>query len=254
MIDFYIRHTSNARKVAMMLEETGLEYQSHVIDIGRGDQFTPEFLTISPNNKIPAILDPDGPDGGPIAVFESGAILIYLAEKTRSSNSEAIGQIKESSNSEAIGQIKESFLPEKGAARYHVMQWLMFQMASVGPMFGQYNHFHNYAREEGSYAKERYAKECNRLYRVMEKALAGQDYIAGDYSIADMALWPWASNFAGRGQDTEEVPHVQAWAQRVGARDAVKRAMEAIGASPRTGPIDEKHWENMYGATQYEQR
>ena len=242
MIDFYIWHTSNARKVAIMLEETGLEYQSHVIDIGRGDQFTPEFLTISPNNKIPAILDPDGPDGGPIAVFESGAILIYLAEKTRSSNSEA------------IGQIKQSFLPDKGAARYHVMQWLMFQMASVGPMFGQYNHFHNYAREEGSYAKERYAKECNRLYRVMDKALAGQDYIAGDYSIADMALWPWAHNFSGRGQDPDEVPHVQAWAQRVGARDAVKRAMEAIGASPRKGPIDDKHWENMYGATQYLQR
>jgi GST-like protein len=230
MIDFYIWYTSNARKVAIMLEETGLEYQSHVIDIGRGDQFTPEFLTISPNNKIPAILDPDGPDGGPIAVFESGAILVYLAEKTG------------------------SFLPAKGAARYHVMQWLMFQMASVGPMFGQYNHFHNYAREDGSYAKERYAKECNRLYRVMEKALVGQDYIAGDYSIADMALWPWAHNFAGRGQDTEEVPHVVAWAQRVGARDAVKRAMEAIGASPRTGPIDNEHWENMYGATQYEQR
>jgi GST-like protein len=134
------------------------------------------------------------------------------------------------------------------------MQWLMFQMASVGPMFGQYNHFHNYAREEGSYAKERYAKECNRLYRVMDKALAGQDYIAGDYSIADMALWPWAHNFSGRGQDPDEVPHVQAWAQRVGARDAVKRAMEAIGASPRKGPIDDKHWENMYGATQYEQR
>ncbi len=230
MIDFYIWYTSNARKVAIMLEETGLEYQSHVIDIGRGDQFTPEFLTISPNNKIPAILDPDGPDGGPITMFESGAILVYLAEKTG------------------------SFLPEKGAARYHVMQWLMFQMASVGPMFGQYNHFHSYAREEESYAKERYAKECNRLYRVMDKALVGQDYIAGDYSITDMALWPWAHNFSGRGQDPSEVPHVQAWAQRVGARDAVNRAMEAIGSSPRTGPIDDEHWENMYGATQYEQR
>ena len=121
MIDFYIWYTSNARKVAIMLEETGLDYQAHVIDIGRGDQFTPEFLKISPNNKIPAIIDPDGPDGGPIAVFESGAILVYLAEKTG------------------------TFLPVKGAARYDVMQWLMFQIASVGPMFGQYNHFYNYA-------------------------------------------------------------------------------------------------------------
>lgn len=230
MIDFYIWHTSNARKVAIMLEETGLDYQSHVIDIGRGDQFTPEFLKISPNNKIPAILDPDGPDGGPIAVFESGAILVYLAEKTG------------------------SFLPDKGAARYDVMQWLMFQMAGIGPMFGQYNHFHSYARENAAYAKERYAKECNRLYRVMEKALMARDYIAGEYSIADMALWPWAHNFAGRGQDPAKVHHVVAWAERVGARDAVKRAMEVIGSSPRAGPIDDKHWENMYGATQYEQR
>ena len=230
MMDFYIWHTSNARKVAIMLEETGLDYSTHVIDIGRGDQFTPEFLKISPNNKIPAILDPDGPDGAPIAVFESGAILIYLAEKTA------------------------RFLPEKGNDRYEVMQWLMFQMASVGPMFGQYNHFHNYARAEVEYAKERYAKECNRLYRVMDQALVARDYIAGDYSIADMALWPWAHNFAGRGQDPDEVPHVQAWARRVGARDAVMRAMEAIGASPRTGPIDDEHWENMYGATQFEQR
>ncbi len=230
MIDFYIWYTSNARKVAIMLEETGLKYQTHVIDIGRGDQFTPEFLNISPNNKIPAILDPDGPDSGPIAVFESGAILIYLAEKTG------------------------HFLPEKGSARYDVMQWLMFQMASIGPMFGQYNHFHNYARDEVAYARDRYARECNRLYRVMEKALVARDYIAGEYSIADMALWPWAVNFSGRGQDPAEVPHVQAWAERVGARDAVKRALDVVGASPRTGPIDDQHWENMYGATQYLQR
>ncbi len=229
MIDFYIWYTSNARKIAIMLEETGLKYQTHVIDIGRGDQFSPQFLKISPNNKIPAILDPDGPDGAPIAVFESGAILIYLAEKTG------------------------RFLPGKGNARYDVMQWLMFQMASVGPMFGQYNHFHNYAREKLPYAMERYAKECNRLYRVMDDALIARDYIAGDYSIADMALWPWAYNFAGRGQEPDEFPHVQAWAKRVGAREAVIRAMKAVGNSPRVGPIDDEHWENMYGATQFEQ-
>jgi len=230
MIDFYIWYTSNARKVAIMLEETGLEYKTHVIDIGRGDQFTPEFLAISPNNKIPAIVDPHGPDGTPIALFESGAILIYLAEQTG------------------------MYLPASGSARHDVMQWLMFQMGGVGPMFGQYNHFHNYAREKIPYAMERYKKESHRLYQVMDKALEARDYIAGDYSIADMALWPWAHNFAGRGQDADEVPNVRGWAERVGARDAVKRAMQQVGASPRSGPIDKEHWENMYGETQYVSR
>jgi GST-like protein len=230
MIDFYIWYTSNARKVAIMLEETGLAYAIHVIDIGRGDQFKPDFLKISPNNKIPVIVDRHGPDGKPISVFESGAILIYLAEKTG------------------------SFLPPIGAARYDVMQWLMFQMGGVGPMFGQYNHFHSYAREEIPYARERYARECGRLYRVMQTALETHDYIAGDYSIADMALWPWASNFSGRGQDPAALPNVAAWAERVGARPAVQRAGAVVGASPRPGPIDEEHWENMYGETQYQLR
>ena len=227
MIDFYIWYTSNARKVAIMLEETGLDYRTHDIDIGRGDQFERAFLAVSPNNKIPAIVDQDGPDGEPLAVFESGAILIYLAEKT------------------------DRFLPKEGRARYDVMQWLMFQMGGVGPMFGQYNHFHNYAREKIPYAMERYEKESHRLYRVMDDALREREFIAGDYSIADMALWPWAHNFAGRGQDADAVPNVKAWADRVGARDAVQRVMENIGGSPRPGPIDEEHWENMYGATQY---
>lgn len=228
MIDFYIWFTSNARKIAIILEEVGLPYKTHVIDIGRGDQFKPEFLKISPNNKIPAIVDPDGPNSEPLAVFESGAILLYLAEKTG------------------------KFLPQDGAARYGVMQWLMFQMGGVGPMFGQYNHFHNYAREDIAYARERYAKECARLYQVMDQALHKRDYIAGDYSIADMALWPWACNFAGRGQDPGDVPNVKAWAKRIEGRPAVQRAMEVIGQSPRKGPIDDEHWENMYGATQYQ--
>ena len=230
MIDFYIWYTSNARKVAIMLEETGLDYKTHVIDIGRGDQFTPEFLAISPNNKIPAIVDPEGPDGKPLALFESGAILTYLAEKT--------------------GQ----FLPEGGGARYDVMQWLMFQMGGVGPMFGQYNHFHNYAREKIPYAMERYQKESHRLYGVMDAGLQDRDFIAGEYSVADMALWPWAYNFAGRGQDPDAVPNVKAWAQRVSAREPVQRAMTRVGASPRKGPIDDVHWENMYGATQFASR
>lgn len=230
MIDFFIWYTSNARKVAIMLEETGLAYRTRVIDIGRGAQFDPEFLAISPNNKIPAIIDPDGPGGAPIEVFESGAILIYLAEKTG------------------------AFLPVEGAARYSVMQWLMFQMGSVGPMFGQFNHFHSYAREEVPYARERYQKECRRLYQVMDRVLTNSEFIAGKYSIADMALYPWVANFVGRNQRPEEVPHVHAWAERVAARPAVARAMKKIGQPPRTGPIDDEHWENMYGATQYERR
>ncbi|RME95843.1 MAG: glutathione S-transferase family protein [Alphaproteobacteria bacterium] len=230
MIEFYIWYTSNARKVAIILEETGLDFETRVVDIGRGEQFDPDFLKISPNNKIPAIVDHDGPGGKPLALFESGAILIYLAEKTG------------------------AFLPAAGAERYAVHQWLMFQMAGVGPMFGQYNHFHNYAREAVPYARQRYAQECARLYGVMDRVLAQRDYVAGDYSIADMALYPWVSNFAGRGQDPDAVPHVAAWAKRVGARPAVQRAMALIGASPRPGPIDDEHWENMYGATQYQRR
>jgi len=230
MIDFYIWYTSNARKVAIMLEEVGLPYRTHVIDIGRGDQFSPEFMAISPNNKIPAIVDPDGPEGTPLPVFESGAILVYLAEKTN------------------------RFLPSDGAQRYDAMQWLMFQMASVGPMFGQYNHFHNYARENIPYARERYARESGRLYDVMDKALATREYIAGDYSIADMALWPWVHNFSGRGQAPESFPSVAAWAERIGERPAVKRALEVVSSSPRQGPIDDEHWENMYGETQYRSR
>lgn len=230
MIDFYIWYTSNARKIAIMLEETGLDYATHEVDIGRGGQFDPDFLKISPNNKIPAIVDQDGPDGMPLAVFESGAILIYLAEKTG------------------------AFFPASGRERYDVLQWLMFQMGGVGPMFGQYNHFHSYAREKIPYAMERYDRECRRLYGVMDKALAGRAFIAGDYSIADMALWPWVHNFAGRGQDPAAFPNVKTWADRIGARDAVVRAMERIGASPRSGPIDDEHWENMYGASQYRAR
>lgn len=230
MIDFYIWFTSNARKVAIMLEEVGLAYDTHVVDIGRGDQFKPDFLAISPNNKIPAIVDSDGPDGKTIAVFESGAILVYLAEKSG------------------------RYLPEGGAARYDVMQWLMFQMASVGPMFGQYNHFHNYAREQVPYAQDRYSRECARLYQVIERALEGRTYIAGEYSIADVALWPWVSYFEGRGQSPTDFPRVSEWSQRIAQRPAVVRAMDVIGSSPRQGPIDEEHWENMYGDTQYRSR
>ncbi len=230
MIDFYIWYTPNARKVAIMLEEVGLEYTNHEVEIGRGEQFEPEFLKISPNNRIPAMVDHDGPQGKPLSLFESGAMLFYLAEKT------------------------SRFMPANGDARYEVMQWLMFQMGGVGPMFGQYNHFHSYARESVTYAKERYTKEAGRLYWVMEKALASRDFIAGDYSIADMALYPWSCNFEKRGQDPDELPNVKAWVQRMGAREAVARAMKAFERAPRTAPIDDEYWENMYGDTQFKRR
>jgi GST-like protein len=230
MIDFYTWYTSNGRKVGIFLEEAGLEYKMHPVDIGRGEQFDPDFLKLSPNNRIPAIVDYDGPDGQPMSVFESGAILIYLAEKTG------------------------VFLPASGSGRYDVLQWLMFQMGGVGPMFGQYNHFKRYAREKIPYAINRYGRECGRLYWVMEKRLGNREYIAGDYSIADMALYPWARTFDWREQDTDEIPNVKAWVERIEARPAVQRAMAAHEKSPRPGPIDDRHWENMYGDAQYQRR
>lgn len=231
MIEFYAWYTSNARKVLIFLEEAGLPYDLRVIDIGRGDQFAPEFLAISPNNKIPAIVDTDGPDGGPYSLFESGAILLYLAEKTG------------------------RFLPEDPAARFKVVQWLMFQMGGVGPMFGQANHFRRYAKEKIPYAIERYTKECGRLYRVMDKQLSANRYLAGDeVTVADMAAFPWARSFDWRDQDPDEVPYVKRWVEEMEARPAVARALDILGASPRPGPIDAEHWENMYGETQYRQR
>ena len=231
MIDFYAWYTSNAKKVLIMLEETGQAYDVKIIDIGRGDQFTPEFLAISPNNKIPAIVDHDGPGGGDFPMFESGAILMYLAEKT--------------------GQ----FLATEPVARYRTLQWLMFQVGGVGPMFGQANHFLRYAKETIPYAQDRYMKECGRLYRVMDKQLASNRYLAGgDYTIADMATAPWARSFDWRGQDPEQVPNVKRWVDEVEARPAVKRAYDILGTPPRSGPIDAEHWENMYGETQYRPR
>jgi GST-like protein len=201
MIDFYTWTTPNGRKVSIMLEETGLPYRVHAIDISKGDQFKPEFVAINPNSKIPAIVDPDGPDGKPISIFESGAILIWLAEKT--------------------GQ----FLAADKRLRIEALQWLMFQMGGVGPMFGQAHHFRKFAPEPVPYAIERYTKEAQRLYGVLDRRLAEVPYLAGDYSIADMATYPWVARHEWQGVSLDEHPNVKRWFEAIGARPAVQRGM-----------------------------
>ncbi len=198
MIDLYTDATPNGRKVSIMLEEVGLPYTVHRVDIGKGEQFKPAFLRISPNNKIPAIVDRDA-DGGPSAIFESGAILIYLAE------------------------ITGKLMPTAGRARLAVLQWLMFQMGNVGPMFGQANHFRKFATEQVPYGIERYTKEAYRLYGVMDRRLAEVPYLAGAYSIADIATWPWVMRWEWHGIDWKDYPHVRRWYDEIGARPAVLR-------------------------------
>ncbi len=199
MIKLYTAATPNGRKVSIMLEEVGLPYEVHPIDMGAGDQFEPAFLEISPNNKIPAIVDPDGPDGAPVSVFESGAILIYLAEKT--------------------GRV----LPTEARARLDVLQWLMFQMGGVGPMFGQANHFIKFAAEDVPYGKKRYRDEAMRLLGVMDRRLAVVEYLAGDYSIADIATWPWVMRAEWYDTDWSQFPNTKRWYDQIGERPAVKR-------------------------------
>ena len=202
MIDLYTWRTPNGRKVSIMLEEVDLPYAAHPIDIGKDEQFAPDFLAISPNNKIPAIVDRDGPGGGPYSVFESGAILLYLSEK-------------------AGGR----FLPRDARPRYDVMQWLMFQMGGVGPMFGQAHHFIR-AREAVPYAIERYKNEAKRLYGVMEKRLSAYEYLAGEYSVADIATYPWVGRHEMHQVDLADFPQVKRWFDAVSARPAVQRGMK----------------------------
>lgn len=206
MIDLYYWTTPNGHKITIFLEETDLPYTIHPIDIGKGDQFDPEFLKISPNNRIPAIVDDEPVTGDPISVFESGAILQYLADKT--------------------GQ----FLPSDLHPRVEVLQWLNWQMGGLGPMLGQNHHFSKYAPEKIPYAIERYVKETARLYGVLNKQLAGRDYIAGDYSIADMACYPWIVPHEGQGQNLNDFPNVKRWFEVMGARPAVKAAYEMAKA------------------------
>ena len=202
MIDLYTWGTPNGRKVSVMLEEIDLPYQVFPINISKDEQFDPDFLKISPNNKIPAIVDTDGPDGAPIALFESGAILIYLAEKTG------------------------KFLPSEPRTRYDVLQWLMFQMGGVGPMFGQAHHFRRFAPEQIPYAIDRYSNETKRLYGVMDKRLADHEYLAGAYSIADIATFPWAARHEWQGVDLAEFPNLKRWYDVIWDRPAVKKGFE----------------------------
>ena len=230
MIDLYTWPTPNGHKIHIMLEETGLPYRVHPIDIGAGDQFKPEFLKISPNNKMPAMIDSDGPDGKPISLFESGAMLLYLASKTG------------------------KFLPENIRDRWATLQWLMFQMGGVGPMLGQAHHFHVYAPEKIPYAMQRYAKEANRLYGVLDRRLAQSKFIAcRDYTIADMAIMPWLRSYKNQGVEMDEYPQVKRWFDGIAARPAVQRGL-AVLADRRRPLMDDKAKEILFGATQYQKR
>jgi GST-like protein len=207
-IELHYWPTPNGWKIAIALEEMGLPYEVRYVDIGKGEQFRPEFLAIAPNNRMPAIVDPEGPDGRPISVFESGAILQYLGRKT--------GRFHGATERE----------------RVEVEQWLMWQMGGVGPMAGQAHHFLQYAPEKIPYAMDRYRNEVNRLYGVLNRRLADREYVAGDYSIADMAIWPWATLWENQEQDIAQFPHMAAWLERVGARPAVQEG-RALGQERR---------------------
>jgi len=228
VIDVYTWPTPNGHKVHIMLEECALPYQVHPIDIGAGDQFKPAFLKISPNNKMPAIVDPDGPDGQPISLFESGAILMYLAQKTG------------------------KFMPGDERGKYVALQWLMFQMGGVGPMLGQAHHFRIYAPEKVEYAINRYTNEAKRLYGVMDRRLGEERYFAGEYSIADMAIFPWTRSYENQGIDLADFPNVKRWFDAIDARPAVQRAVKIL--ADRRKPMDNKEKETLFGAKQYAPR
>ena len=224
-IDLYYWPTPNGWKISIMLEECGLPYAVRAVDIGAGDQFRPEFLAISPNNRMPAIVDPDGPDGRPISVFESGAILQYLSTKT--------GRFGGNSARERVA----------------VSEWLFWQVGNLGPMAGQANHFRRYAREKIPYAIERYTNEVNRIYGVMNRRLADHEYLAGPYSIADMACVGWAKGWRQYDQDIAEFPHFGRWLDAVMARPAVQRglALDIPGRKQHDLSTDEEARKILFG-------
>jgi len=230
MIEVYSWATPNGHKVHIMLEECGLLYRAIPVNIGAGAQFDPSFLAISPNNKIPAIVDPDGPDGRPISLFESGAILLYLASKTG------------------------RFLPEGLRERWEVLQWLMFQMGGVGPMLGQAHHFRIYAPEKLPYAIERYTNEAKRLYGVLDRRLAKSRYIGcNEYSIADIATFPWLRSWKNQGIAWSDYPHLKGWFDEIAARPAVARGVEVL-ADLRKPLTDDAARGVLFGAEQYKRR
>jgi GST-like protein len=230
MIEVFTWPTPNGHKVHVMLEECALPYHAIPVNIGAGDQFKPDFLAISPNNKIPAITDPDGPDGKPISLFESGAILVYLAGKTG------------------------KFLPRGDRERFEVLQWLMFQMGSVGPMLGQAHHFRLYAPEKIPYAIDRYSNEAKRLYSVIDRRLARSPYLGGkEYSIADIATFPWLRSWENQGITLSDYPHLEQWFNAIDARPAVQRGVKVL-AELRKPIRDDKEREILFGKTQYQRR
>lgn len=229
MIQLYYWPTPNGWKITIFLEETGTPYEVVPVNIGKGEQFAPAFLEISPNNRMPAIVDPDGPDGKPITLFESGAILVYLADKTG------------------------RFLPAEPRARYETLQWLMFQMAGVGPMFGQAGHFLRYAPDKIPYAIERYTNEARRLCGVLDRRLADRDFVAGEYSIADMATFPWVHAIEDR-LDLAEIPHLGRWIARLRERPAVQRGLAVMKDVRRPAEMSEETRSILFGAKQFERR
>jgi len=224
MIDLYFWPTPNGWKISIMLEECGIPYNTVAVHIGKGEQFEPEFLAISPNNRMPAIVDHEAP-GEPLSVFESGAILIYLAEKSG------------------------RFMPSDVHDKYDVMQWLFWQMAGLGPMAGQLSHFTHYAPEQIDYAVTRYANEYNRLLGVMNQRLADREYIAGDYSIADMASWPWVRSYERFGQSLDDFPRLEEWFLKIADRPAVIKGMEVGKGWWEAGKPDEETVRNLFGQT-----
>jgi len=229
MIELHSWPTPNGQKVTIMLEECGLPYQVIPVDIQRGDQFKPEFLRISPNNKIPAMIDSEGPNGTPFSVFESGAMLLYLAEKTG------------------------KFLSKDPETRYAAIQWLMFQMGGLGPMLGQAHHFRQYAPDKIPYAIHRYTNEAGRLYGVMDKRLASNEYLAGELSIADFACYPWIVPYERQGQDLLRFPNLKRWFDVLKARPQLRKGFEVLKDLRRQGPMDEEARRNLFGSEQYRQ-
>ncbi len=226
MIDLYYWPTPNGHKITLFLEETGTPYRIVPIDIGKGDQFKPDFLEIAPNNRMPAIVDPEPKGGGaPVSVFESGAILLYLAEKTG------------------------RFLPQDLRGRTKVLEWLFWQMGGLGPMAGQNHHFSAYAPEKIPYAIDRYVKETNRLYGVLDRQLEGRDFIAGDYSIADMAAYPWTVSYERQGQKLEDFPALKRWFEAIKARTATVAAYAKGETINRPTEMSEEAKKVLFGQT-----